>query len=204
MKRKTCRIFFIVLMIVFASLSRLSPQKKEIHLITQWYADNNATRYQDLYYALHQNIKNKHISHIHLLQESDFQLSNFPFKSQKIRIVQLSTKSRLSVSQALRYAQTNLRSQIVMLANLDIYFDDTISLLYESDLDRYTSYFLSRTDHFNHSNTECKYPFMGSMDTFIWIPPVPNPLLSRTEFALGSWVNYSKLIILGDREPTII
>jgi hypothetical protein len=163
-------------------------------LITQWYADGNPTRYQDLYYALEMNIKNKHISQIHLLQEADFEMSTFPFKSKKIVLSKTPTKSRLLVSQALQYAQTNLGGEIVILANLDIYFDDSISLLYDSDLNRYTSYFLSRTDHFNHSNTECKYPFMGSMDSFIWIPPLPKKILGRTDFALGSWGIENRLL----------
>ena len=191
MKRKKYRLLLIVLLIVFLlHLSRKSSPEKEIHLITQWYADINSTRYHELYYALDQNIKNKYISSIHLLQDSNYQKTKFPFHSKNIRIVQLPTKSRLLVSQALQYAQKFLRGQIVILANLDIYFDDSLKLLFESDLDRYTSYFLSRTDHFNHSLTECKYPFMGSMDSFIWIPPLPQPLLSRTDFALGSWVTH--------------
>ena len=194
MKRKTCRIFFIVLILFLLVLRRIPPPKKGIHLITQWYADGNATRYQDLYYALDKNIKNKHIKQIHLLQEADFDTFSFPFKSKKIRMTKLPTRSRLLASQALRYAQANLRGEIVILANLDIYFDNSISLLYESDLNRYTSYFLSRTNHFNHSETECKYPFMGSMDSYIWIPPLPNKLLDRTDFALGSWGIENRLL----------
>ena len=203
MKIKKFRTALIVLVLVFVSLTRISRPHKRIHLITQWYQDRNASRYQDLYYSLMKNIENRHISGIHLLQQVDFTRDKFPFSDKKVRTVQLTSTSRLKVSQALEYAQKYLRGQIVILANLDIYFDETISALYESDLDWYTTYFLSRTDHFNHSNTECKYPFMGSMDSFIWIPPLPLPLLSRTDFALGSWVR-DHLFILGNREPVII
>ncbi|KAI8801991.1 hypothetical protein BJ742DRAFT_912891 [Cladochytrium replicatum] len=51
---------------------------------------------------------------------------------------------RLLASEAFAYASTYLRGHIAILTNLDIYFDDTLRLLHDSDLDYKSPYFLSR------------------------------------------------------------
>ena len=115
---------------------------------------------------------------------------------------------RLRVSEALKYAQRHLRDKIVILANLDIYFDESLELLRRSrtaELDlksKFTAYFLSRFERpleFKDKGETgpkdaCVYPFMGSADSFIWIPPLPSGLLDRVPFELGSWGIENRLL----------
>jgi hypothetical protein len=108
------------------------------------------------------------------------------------------------VSEALKYAQRKLRDKIVILANLDIYFDESLEFLRNSqtaELDlkyKFTAYFLSRFEHpwldSKKEKDACVYPFMGSADSFIWIPPLPQGLLERVPFELGSWGIENRLL----------
>ncbi|KAI9363472.1 hypothetical protein DFJ73DRAFT_811322 [Zopfochytrium polystomum] len=97
-------------------------------------------------------------------------------------------------------------STVVVLANLDIYFDSTLSLLgtsMDSDLSPFTSFFLSRwesptlpapvTD--SRLPDQCGPAFIGSHDAFIFVPPLPDALVDRTtELEIGAWGVEARLL----------
>ncbi|KAJ3067801.1 putative ATP-dependent RNA helicase ddx49, partial [Quaeritorhiza haematococci] len=109
---------------------------------------------------------------------------------------------RLMASDAFAYASTHLRNQIVILYNLDIYFDDSLKLLRSknSDLSYVTSYFLSRYEEpdaeaSSSIGTQCNTKaFIGSHDAIVFIPPLPQPLIPKTQFELGSWGIENRLL----------
>lgn len=89
-------------------------------------------------------------------------------------------------SDAFSYASANLRHQIAILYNIDIYFDKSIGLVKppKSDLKPYTSYFLSRYEEPQNEEkssigTQCGKAFIGSHDAIVFIPPLPQKLIAR-------------------------
>ncbi|KAJ3333332.1 hypothetical protein HDU76_009304 [Blyttiomyces sp. JEL0837] len=86
--------------------------------------------------------------------------------------------------------------KIAILANQDIYFDKTLGLLLSSpdvDLSPLTTYFLSRWEESTEAEeasligTQCGPKFVGSHDAFVFIPPLPTPLIAKCQYELGSW-----------------
>ncbi|KAJ3062603.1 hypothetical protein HDU98_001521 [Podochytrium sp. JEL0797] len=112
-------------------------------------------------------------------------------------------EGRLLASDAFRYASSNLKQdaakphllKVGILANQDIYFDESLHLIATSpysDLGQFTSYFLSRYEepHAEESSligTQCGEKFVGSHDAFVFVPPLPEKLIQKCEFELGSW-----------------
>jgi hypothetical protein len=81
----------------------------------------------------------------------------------------------------------------VIVSNLDISFDNSLSKLSSSaiDLNMYVAYFLSRYEKPENEHisigTQCGKKFIGSHDSMIIIPPLPRRLIERCDFQLGSW-----------------
>jgi len=82
-------------------------------------------RQQEIDYCLEQNINNIYIDKIYLLNEKEY--SNSLFKSKKIE--QIVINDRLKYSYAIDFANKNCKDDIVIIANNDIYFDDTLLVL---------------------------------------------------------------------------
>ncbi|KAJ3101897.1 hypothetical protein HDU96_009844 [Phlyctochytrium bullatum] len=121
----------------------------------------------------------------------------------KLRLYTTLHPGRLLASDAFAYASKHLKSRIAILANQDIYFDATLRLLRESpdsDLGPWTSYFLSRYEESPRAEkrssigTQCGPKFVGSHDAFVFVPPLPAPLIERCRFELGSWGIEARLL----------
>ncbi|KAJ3220384.1 hypothetical protein HDU67_000051 [Dinochytrium kinnereticum] len=189
----------------------------------QWYWPSRPHRVRELVRVLAKNLNNTHINFIHLLQPTPDPSKAVPdpishlhdrlksidpyFPSQafnqKLRITHTTHNGRLLASEAFTHASTHLRSQIAILSNQDIYFDDSLSLLHshpDSDLSSYVSYFLSRYEESPRAEkrstigTQCGPRFVGSHDAIVFVPPLPVPLIKRCEFELGSWGIEARLL----------
>ncbi|KAI8612445.1 hypothetical protein BC830DRAFT_1171054 [Chytriomyces sp. MP71] len=118
---------------------------------------------------------------------------------------------RLLASESFRYASQNLKAipsdsptmKVAILANQDIYFDNTLHLIGSSpysDLGPYTAYFLSRheepgpAENASSIGTQCGPRFVGSHDAFVFLPPLPGPLVDRCAFEMGSWGIEARLL----------
>ncbi|KAJ3131037.1 hypothetical protein HK100_006937 [Physocladia obscura] len=119
--------------------------------------------------------------------------------------------SRLHASDAFAYASDNIEQErgnawltrVAILANQDIYFDESLALLETSpdasDLSHYTAYFLSRheipeNEETSRIGTQCGPKFIGSHDAFVFVPPLPFPLIEKCKFELGSWGIEARLL----------
>lgn len=98
--------------------------------------------------------------------------------------------NRLTAGAAFAFANRYLPGKTVILSNADIYFDGTLRHL---RTDRWLSlsnmYFLSRyePDEDVGLGTQCGANYIGSHDAFVFVPPVPKPLVARTMgLALGT------------------
>lgn len=115
-----------------------------------------------------------------------------PFKNpgKAVKAGSVDTSDRITAATALAFANRHLVGKTVILSNADIYFDGSLRHL---RADRWLSishmYFLSRyeADERIGLGTQCGPKYIGSHDAFIFVPPVPRPLVARsTGLALGT------------------
>jgi hypothetical protein len=101
---------------------------KKIILITQYYEDDDPMRQAEMELALTRNYANSHIHSIHLMMKQEDSFSRF--EGYKIH-PRYSLKKRAKFLDAFRLARRLERDDaIYVVANSDIYFDDTIQYLH--------------------------------------------------------------------------
>ena len=103
-------------------------------LVTSYYQSGNKERQKEIDACLVQNVQNVHIKSIHLLNDQDYPLD---FISDKSKIVQVvvdeGNKRRLGYDYAIKYVNESLFKEHFIIANSDIYFDDTLLHLRDYD-----------------------------------------------------------------------
>jgi hypothetical protein len=97
-------------------------------LITTYYISTNDDRNNEIRKCLQKNVDNKNIKKIYLLNNTIFDLS-FIKNNNKIEqvIISLNNDYILNYKDAIQFINNNLKNKICILANSDIYFDDTLS-----------------------------------------------------------------------------
>lgn len=113
-----------------------------IHLIVQYYRATTPERQVEIDTCLRENLLNNHITAVHLLTEKQFDLTGFPNAEKAQQTV---IGERLTYELAFRHANDCPEPVIWLLANADIYFDDTLRFLINADLTN-TVYALTRHD----------------------------------------------------------
>jgi len=91
-------------------------------MLTQYYSDKS--RQIELDTCLEKNIRNSHIEHIHLLVEH--YIKNKLVHNHKVSQTVIS--ERLRYNHAFEFSNQYLEGKICILANADIYFDETLDL----------------------------------------------------------------------------
>lgn len=95
----------------------------------QYFKSNNQSRQSEIDQALQLNINNEYISEIHLLNEMNYDLSYLKDDNHKIK--QRELNERISINEAMKYSYNNLqKDDIIIISNADIYFDNSLTLLY--------------------------------------------------------------------------
>ena len=97
---------------------------KSFDLITTFYREQNSERVAEYYFCLKQNLAHPLIEHIHIFYEN--MPINLPkiFHHSKIKLVPID--HRPSFSQMFDYANTQLFGNKIIIANTDIFFDDSL------------------------------------------------------------------------------
>lgn len=155
-------------------------------LITQVFQAHEKARQDELVQALIENLDNPYLDHIYLLQEGNFRPTQYHPK-----LSCLFNYNRLSFAEAFQFANDRFPEQIVMFANGDIRFDETLRLMY-TDLvhrelgEQFRFYALSRHELPGRENdgigTQCDpSKHIQSYDTFIFKAPVPKALIRNME-----------------------
>jgi hypothetical protein len=130
-------------------------------LITQYYVPDKPKRAREINECLRRNIENPLIDKIFLLNESP---QPYP-KSDKI--VECVIGSRLTYADIMKFIKLELPPNlIVMFANSDIYYDDTLRYLWSVDL-RDTFISLLRYDVKEDGTSQLFGPRADSQDTWI-------------------------------------
>jgi hypothetical protein len=171
--------------------------RMKINLITSFFIKQNDTlSNQEMEMCLQTNLNNPYIKKIHLLQDGTYNFTGF-INNEKI--VATDIHSRITVKDAIRYANAFLQGEVSIISNSDIYYDDTIKnllLLYESqDITR--SYAISRRRTYRrlpdgelspktdgNDKDHCEL-YQGSHDAFIFISPLPEELADELPIFLG-------------------
>ncbi|CAF3343920.1 unnamed protein product [Rotaria socialis] len=184
---------------------------QSVHLISQWYQESNIRRRHELIAVLHMNVINNAVSKIHLLQPSgkpctvarDVQVDpHFPVAMLKsklvIRFLDNFSTERLTIQQAIEYANSNIENAYVALINLDTFFDQSLSILASAPMTSHkTVFYISRYEIDPKSTklgTQCSRKYMGSHDALIFQPPVSSRIEHALPFEMGTWHIETKVI----------
>jgi hypothetical protein len=102
----------------------------KIHLFYQYYLSPNVQRHREIQDTLRRNILNKHVYKIHLLNETLYDTLELNHD----KVVQTCIHGRLTFEDVFEYIRLNNIKGYLILMNADIFFDDTLTQLYSSDL----------------------------------------------------------------------
>ncbi len=180
--------------------------------MTQWYHETNLRRQRELISVLYMNVINDGITKIHFIQNSkdctifdDIQLDeHFPYDLLKSKLIiyydeNIDKNHRLTIHQALEYANRVITTGYAVLVNLDVFFDRSLLILkHRPLLNRQTILFLSRYEIDPSITTlglQCsdKY-YVGSHDALIFQTPVSNDVIQQLPFEIGTWHLEVKII----------
>lgn len=136
-----------------------------IHWLFNYYNANNVERQEELDFCLIENYNNKHIDKIHIFGTIDKNISDMDYLN-KITIID---KERPTFKDYINYSVNNIsHTDIVILSNSDIYFDDTLNILPEIDFDKCA---LALSRYVLQNNTIFLYPEPDiCQDTWIYKP----------------------------------
>ena len=173
-------------------------------LITTYYISDNEFRNNEINKCLIKNIENNYIKKIYLLNNKLFDLSFLKnIKNYKNKVIQviISTHDNyiLNYKDAIQFINTNLKDKICILANSDIYFDDSLFKINSQNI--HGRFFgLLRYDEDNEGNkkifTRFDEPRNDSQDSWIFMSPL-NIDLSKIDFTfrtLGCDSIFSKYV----------
>lgn len=172
---------------------------RKIILITQYYKTDNEKRNKENYVCLLNNILNDNIDKIILLNEEEYDL-NFLFNKidnkYRKKVKQINIETRLRYYDAFNYVNTYYKNNIIIVANLDIFFDNNLNKLKEYDLTNkffsISRYDLKNDYNFNGPNKIQKFthegplgdPCIDSADTWIFESPINHG--DKTKIMLGA------------------
>lgn len=155
-----------------------------IALIQQYYRNADPNRQAELDICLRRNLENVLIDEVHLLTEESLDLRAFPGHRKTRQIV---IAERLTFARAFGYANENdpHGRSTWLLANADIWFDDSLAALENVALDG-VAFALTRHDVHADGSLALVVPEFahGSQDAWVFKTPVPVERMFTT-FALG-------------------
>lgn len=172
---------------------------RKIILVTQYYKTDNEKRSKENNVCLLNNILNDNIDKIILLNEEEYDL-NFLFNKidnkYRKKVKQINIETRLRYYDAFNYVNTYYKNNIIIVANLDIFFDNNLNKLKEYDLTNkffsISRYDLKNDYNFNGHNEIQKFthdgslgnPCIDSADTWIFEAPINHG--DKTKIMLGA------------------
>lgn len=177
--------------IEYSSPPPVSFQNKDpIFLITQFYVPTNLTRYEEIKYALKQNVDNPSITHIYLLNERTYTPEEMGIVSDKI--TQVDIRHRIMYSDFFNYSK-NLNGYVV-LTNSDIFLDTSVENVCKTDLHLLKKMFAQVRYEYRGEDELDKCPIFSiegkaridTADTWIFhTNMLPNVRMSLFKFGLG-------------------
>ena len=155
---------------------------RDIHLILQYYIPKkiipkrlrhqvDPVRKQDVDTCLQNNLNNPLITQVHLLTEENL---NFDHFDNSEKIIQKCIGKWLTHQEALRYATTLKENTLCVLANIDIYYDESLALVIPLSMEG-KMFALLRWEDLPDGTKKILHPKRFDMqDTWIFETPVPH------------------------------
>ena len=159
-------ILFIFFILIKKNIENFSNDKNII-LITQFYLPNDNLRKKEIITCLQNNLKNNQINKIILFGEKKYNFRTILGEKNLNKIEYNNIGERLSYKKVFEYTNNkNEDNSIYVLANSDIYFDNTLKNLKKYNLD---NKFLALS-RINIKNGKYSYPVntKNTQDTWIW------------------------------------
>ncbi len=183
-------------------------QGRGIVLITQYFrAAHDPEQQRDVDSALVKNLANPHIAEIYLLTETRFDWALLGFVHDRMdgteppvavssngtviehwgRLRQSVVGGRLTFALALAFANTHLSNRIVLLANADIFFDESLARLQGARLAPEVFTLLKWMDGARYGRDEIVLNIRtDSQDAWVFQPPMNASMLPLAGFVLGA------------------
>ena len=137
-------------------------------LITSYYESANTIRNREINDCLINNCNNKFIKKIYLLNDKIYNLDFLPSQDKIVQVLTNNPENQLSFDFAISFTNTHLKDEICILANSDIYYDNTLVLLKNYNLNKKVIA-LSR---YESSTGKLWKNAISSQDTWIYKSPV--------------------------------
>ena len=162
--------------------------KDKIILITQYYKSDNSARHSENVECLQTNVDNPYINEIILVTETPYNKQDVEVTSDKVKLINIG--KRMRYSDAFDIVENYNVKGYVIIANSDIFFDDTLKNVYESNAHKVKKMYTQLRFEYTNSDLK-KCPLFGprgdSQDTWIFHTNYNIPKHNRTilEFELG-------------------
>ena len=148
-----------------------------MELLIEYYKSDNAARNQEYIFCIEKNLKNKFIDKVHVF--IDDINTELEINSDKLNVIRI--EKRNTYSDFFNYANFNLQGKKVILANTDIFFDETLEFV-ENFTFNEVVLSLTRWDYnMNTKNSELYYVDM-SQDCWMFQTPMN---VNGADFLLG-------------------
>ncbi len=172
---------FLYLLIFMSSLS--GSEQKKIVLITSLYNETVFERQQEYIDCLNKNINDHNIDKIHIFYDNskDKKNNNVIFETIKdLNLDKSIINKRPNFRQIFNFVNSHYPDHLIVIANADIYFDETLNLVNSIDFDT-TFVALTRWNIINPKGLLDYQPFhvegspvLYSQDVWIFKTPIKN------------------------------
>ena len=145
----------------------------DIILITQFYITNNSKRQKEIIECLNKNVNNDLITKIILVTQKQFTETEMQIDGNKNnnKIIQIQIDKRMKYNDAFKIIENDKLSGYIIIANSDIFFDDTLENIYTSGMyNENKIYSQLRFEYNDVSLNKCKLfgPRSDSQDTWMF------------------------------------
>jgi hypothetical protein len=152
----------------------------KIYLFQQYYIPSDEVRYHEVRDTLYKNIMNDNIDMIYLLNEKIYDYRDPLLSHPKVKQIHIST--RLTFQNVMEYVRKNNIKGYVIIANADIFFDETLYNIRHSEL--CTSY--------KKMITQLRFEYNGNCAT----SPIFGPRIDSQD----TWMFHTNEFITQDQE----
>jgi adenylate kinase family enzyme len=176
--------------------NKLVDFNPKINLVTSFFnkkTDNDilVKRNNEFNLTLIKNLESPFIKKIHLFIEDEYSLSilNNIIKNNIVynnKIIIIKFNKQPMYSDFFNYSFNNLKEEIVMIANSDIYLDKCDNYLLNKYIQQKNNVF-SLTRYENENDKPLIDNYIGSHDAYIFKSPLNNDISTRSNFTQNNW-----------------
>ena len=146
--------------------------QENIFLVYQYFVHKNPERQKEIEFCLKKNVENKHITKIYLLNEKIYSKKELG-DIETDKIVQINHKHRLKFKDIFQFVKTQKLNGYIVSINADIFLDNTIQNLLNTNPNEKKAYCQIRFDYKKNKNIDKCLVFDGeprpdTQDTWIY------------------------------------